>query len=659
MKEMQEFHMEAVQARVATYTYSSLGGQNHIRLVRFVANEDPEIHCSLVESNLDDEPVFEALSYTWAKQKRSRTPLTAASSFHIICDNFVFPVSENLYDAMIQLKSMNRNVPIWIDQISINQSDIAERSSQVMLMGRIFGSASTVVAWMGNTPIEDKVISLATEFSDALDKHRVENPQATEVEHVQKTTAHVLSARQILKSEVLNLGELFTSWFERVWIIQECLLARNIQLLYGSRQLSWQLVSNTLDVWAEGNRHMFRSPAIRTGSRKLFPMEAMCAAKKSLMAGNILLLEDYLAISRTNGCSDPRDHVYGLLSIPRRQQSTQITEKLEVDYTKSVAQVYTDAMRYLMNQGGSTQPLRLVGDSLSRKTLNLPSWVPDFRTDLRPSAFANVKSQSALQPADTPTFEFTDDGSVLKLRVSFLSIIEDISETLSEIENSDRMTRLLQFALRGEDMERKQSAFMLELPQALTAGTMNFEKPHLLDGYKTWLALRTLKALMKLENHPKANSLSFRGGHFEFESAHLDPADYNPESIKLLIEDVRSTCASWDFEDRLERYRRTIEESKWGETEKLIAECGWFRTEMLRILDYRRAFLTQSGCIGVGPLSTQIGDFIITVVGQPNLYVLREVKGDTCSFVGECYVPKYREPSHPTHDNLVRVINIV
>ena len=146
MKEMQEFHMEAVQARVATYTYSSLGGQNHIRLVRFVANEDPEIHCSLVESNLDDEPVFEALSYTWAKQKRSRTPLTAASSFHIICDNFVFPVSENLYDAMIQLKSMNRNVPIWIDQISINQSDIAERSSQVMLMGRIFGSASTVVA---------------------------------------------------------------------------------------------------------------------------------------------------------------------------------------------------------------------------------------------------------------------------------------------------------------------------------------------------------------------------------------------------------------------------------------------------------------------------------------------------------------------------------
>src|SRR5437667_12433709 len=45
--------------------YNSLPTPSSIRLLEVLPSPDGEISCALVTADLDDDPVFDALSYTW------------------------------------------------------------------------------------------------------------------------------------------------------------------------------------------------------------------------------------------------------------------------------------------------------------------------------------------------------------------------------------------------------------------------------------------------------------------------------------------------------------------------------------------------------------------------------------------------------------------
>ena len=86
---------------------------------------------------------YEALSYHWGDPARTRT---------ITCNGRPFKIHSNLYDALLTLKQIRPEIPIWADAISINQQDKAEKSAQIRLMGKIFGSARTVWSFIGQPP---------------------------------------------------------------------------------------------------------------------------------------------------------------------------------------------------------------------------------------------------------------------------------------------------------------------------------------------------------------------------------------------------------------------------------------------------------------------------------------------------------------------------
>ena len=644
----------------AAYPYVPLSGPNYIRLLYLIYTPGAGLHCTLKEVDLDDAPIFEALSYTWEKQVLSNTPASIATEFSVICDDFEFPISENLHDALMELRKIRRDCPIWIDQICINQSDIIERSSQVNLMGRIFGSARCVIAWMGTGTIKDEQLHLATDFSAALECHREAHKEATEDEHALGALEDVISRRRPAMSEVLSLGVFFTSWFSRVWIIQECLLAQEIILLYGSRQFTWQFIANTLDVWVEGNRHMFWSGAIRSGSHNLTPMSAMCAAKKSLLAGNIMSFETYLSISRTHACSDPRDRVYGLLSIPRQQRSQNTANPLEADYSRSIQQAYTAAMRYLLLDKPSVGPLCLVEDAARRKTIGLPSWVPDFQADLRPPPFERKHIRTQAYPFSVGDKYLVVCGETLRLKISLLSTVVSTGETLSEIEEQDQFVRLLRLALRGYELQGKRTALMSELPRAMTADTVDFATPRNLDGYKTWLVRRILKVVLHMDQDPDARRLSIVKSSAQLTSPDLDMKDYTSEGIAALVDELKIACADWDFDDRIARLRAAVKDEKTRfDGQELARECGWFQTEILRVMDYRRAFLSKDGHIGIGPVSLRCGDTIVSVADSDRCYILRQQSGAIFNFVGECYIPYYRDNDMTLDSEDVRTVDIV
>jgi Heterokaryon incompatibility protein (HET) len=83
----------------------------------------------------------------------------------IFIDGMGKSVKRNLYTAIQQLRQKTRPFTIWIDALCINQSDIQERNSQVLIMHKIYASAGFVIAWLGSD--EDPALGQTLPLGDA------------------------------------------------------------------------------------------------------------------------------------------------------------------------------------------------------------------------------------------------------------------------------------------------------------------------------------------------------------------------------------------------------------------------------------------------------------------------------------------------------------
>jgi hypothetical protein len=63
-------------------------------------------------------------------------------------------IRRNLAEAIRTIRNAEQISPLWIDAISINQDDTAERGRQVRRMGQIYDNASVVYSYIGS-PDED------------------------------------------------------------------------------------------------------------------------------------------------------------------------------------------------------------------------------------------------------------------------------------------------------------------------------------------------------------------------------------------------------------------------------------------------------------------------------------------------------------------------
>jgi Heterokaryon incompatibility protein (HET) len=75
---------------------------------------DP-IECRLQSQRLNDPSMeFEALSYEWGE------PDPADSKHSILLDGTPFPIRENLWEALLNLRYRTKQRRLWIDAICIN-----------------------------------------------------------------------------------------------------------------------------------------------------------------------------------------------------------------------------------------------------------------------------------------------------------------------------------------------------------------------------------------------------------------------------------------------------------------------------------------------------------------------------------------------------------
>jgi hypothetical protein len=206
---------------------SSRGGS--IRLLRLKPNTDKsaDIHCELFEYPLQDcsgSHLYEALSYVWGISQKK---------LHIFIHGCSFDVTDNLYEALLELRNHTLERIIWVDAVCINQTARREKELQIEIMARIYGQAARVIVWLGEA---------ATNSDQALDTIRIAGSE----------TSFRLPNKEAIKKPILALLE--RQWFRRIWvreyfittdtivdewnqILQEVAAAQNILIACGSAQI--------------------------------------------------------------------------------------------------------------------------------------------------------------------------------------------------------------------------------------------------------------------------------------------------------------------------------------------------------------------------------------------------------------------------------------
>jgi hypothetical protein len=394
------------------YAYSKLPNTNFIRLISF-NDAGSGISISLTTHLLELAPEFDCLSYTWGdptspySETAAMSSLVYASTGEISLDGHDFSVQYNLHDALEMLRdlpSSERSGYVWIDAISINQKDLAERAAQVSIMDSIYRNAKRVIVWLGPE----------NEFTeDALSLLRTIGPIPEErYSHVQ--VSHWQSQELVFYQMGLTSPPSYEHWLgflalvnspymKRVWIIQEVLVARDVVVLWGDEKVPWKLMAGVMTfLIVTGWHHYittthFKSlPTVIQGARSYKRMlEAKDLAvnftleqvrRDMVLAGPSTTLPNMLSSFRGSKASDPRDKIYALLNLVNKNSPAiqKYADALVIDYTISTRDLYIKITRVLLQGYSDLLWLCLLEDRGLRQMQSLPSWVPDYSAVLRP-----------------------------------------------------------------------------------------------------------------------------------------------------------------------------------------------------------------------------------------------------------------------------------
>lgn len=183
--------------------------KTQIRLLQII-NSDPDVFSLTLRTfDLENCPPYVALSYTWGPPNPTRS---------IQIDGCIFKIRENLWEFLHNVRHVRKRVLklgpdgtekadlqgtfFWIDQICIQQSSHVERNHQVGMMGRIFREAGEVIVWLGRLNVnQDATFSEEDEMLIELCRR---------------------------------------PYWNRLWIIQEIMVARKIDILLGDALVDWE-----------------------------------------------------------------------------------------------------------------------------------------------------------------------------------------------------------------------------------------------------------------------------------------------------------------------------------------------------------------------------------------------------------------------------------
>ena len=199
--------------------------------------------------DINDGPIYEALSYTWKETAFTRahhqswnteTDRAFTNMMEFLhpayCGQEFFKIGVGLRDALRSLRHESETQTFWVDQISINQDDVGEKSFHVQRMPGLYNRAKRTVVWVGDEDDDSKTATTLIRKLSLVQQHH--SDLLISPEKLQTDTS--LGFPPAYSSEWMSLFRFFARpVFDRMWVIQEIVVSQDVVIRCGPNCLSW------------------------------------------------------------------------------------------------------------------------------------------------------------------------------------------------------------------------------------------------------------------------------------------------------------------------------------------------------------------------------------------------------------------------------------
>lgn len=343
--------------------------QPSIRLVRFLPelSEAGFIQCEI--SHATTHAYYACLSYVWDYPRRCTPSQGKSTHLRSITINGLFSqVRENLFNFLctarlhpIGARGTLDPAALWIDALCIDQSNPLERNHQVRQMGEIYSHAHCVHAWLGQAPLST-LVKIGMEHGRDRSQQFEELLEST-VATMQENNGFVEtiepSSNQTLDiSESLFQLLLYNPYWERAWVVQEMILAKELVFWLHGMQMDPKLLRKVAS-------KLLTSPPIdwlvMSPDRANFHyLDYHCGIPKGKQRLGIKHIVTLLDQFPNKKCSDNRDRVFSLLSLIESEDTL-----TEVDYNVPLEQLAYQVLYY------SPGPICVCSAVVVSRSLNL------------------------------------------------------------------------------------------------------------------------------------------------------------------------------------------------------------------------------------------------------------------------------------------------
>lgn len=348
------------------FPYQSLDfSAEQIRLLSIIPSDcdDSQIECQLSHATIADKYV--TLSYEWRDPKDTVPIRLNGQDFHI---------TTNLESCIRVLRSSKvcENIKLWIDAICINQQDTQERNTQVSLMGMIYKSAEFSIAWLGmaGRPCKTALQVLQHDYPVKLTREKI----AALLDRFSDT-------KLVQFLDEYHYIERLSVW-ERIWIVQEICLAKEILIIYGHNfilETAWTTLQLFMQLgnysrWGLASRGKVMAITLSPGGR-LWSLRLKLRYISNRLPGTQLPLGSTLEfLGGIMKATDERDYLYALMGLV-----TDIPRTIP-DYNRNTVDIFCDFtfshIIYKASLAILNTPVRGENTKIIRGTI-LPSWAFD------------------------------------------------------------------------------------------------------------------------------------------------------------------------------------------------------------------------------------------------------------------------------------------
>lgn len=347
-----------------------------VPLSNYHAHGVSKLRNALARYFLDDQPFSKepfAVSYVWGDP---------AAVCEIEINGTAAKIGASLYAALNSIRNNTEFRVLWVDALCIKQSDREEKSWQVQQMAAIYSRARATISWLG-PPSEDSKLALETlaEFDKKTSR------LFWTIEHAKEGGRPPSK----IKNMTLQIAGDSSRWnadtnicarpyWSRIWIFQEIACAQDRYFLCGdcvvrdigrpiALLFAWQVTHEEPGRNLLGPQFFSMVESIQTfrfyGN---FPADAPFYIRPGTLHEILLKLN-------TLNTTEMPDKIYALLGVATDRDQLAIVP----DYFKDLDLISTETACALLRAGCLGV---LVSASSQDKTLQLPSWVPDWSTNI-------------------------------------------------------------------------------------------------------------------------------------------------------------------------------------------------------------------------------------------------------------------------------------